>query len=79
MHKLLLSFQILGFALPIIIGQVAVLAKAFRVVGLVRMRACPGLFGAAAAMVATHAHILGVMSSRHMGAAHTKLLVILEV
>ena len=79
MHKLLLSFQILGFALPIIIGQVAVLAKALRVVGLVRMRACPGFFGAAAAMVATHAHILGVMSSRHMWAAHTKLLVILEV
>ena len=47
--------------------------------GLVRMRARPGLFGAAAAMVATHAHILGVVASIYMWAAHTKLLVILEV
>ena len=55
------------------------MAEAFRVVGLVRVRTCPSLFGAAAAMVATHAHVLGVMASRHMGAAHTILLVILEV
>ena len=75
----MLSFQILGFALPVIIGQVAVLTEALRIMGLVRVRTRPSLFGSAAAMVATHAHILGVMASRHMWAAHTKLVVILEV
>ena len=79
MYKLLLCFQILSFALTIIIGQVAILAEALRVMGLVRVRTCPGLFGAPTAMVTTHAHILGVMASRHMWAAYSKLLVILEV
>ena len=75
----MLSFQILGFALPVIIGQVAVLTEALRIMGLVRVRTRPSLFGSAAAMVATHAHVLGVMAPRHMRAAHTILLVILEV
>ena len=79
LYKLLLRLQILSLAFTIIIGQVTVLTEALRVVGLVRVRACPGLLGAPAAMVTTHAHILGVVASRHMWATHSKLLVILEV
>ena len=75
----MLRLQILSLAFTIIIGQVTVLTEALRVVGLVRVGARPGLLGAPAAMVTTHAHILGVVASRHMWATHSKLLVILEV
>lgn len=49
--------------LPILIvpGKVTVLAETLRVVELLRVRACPRLFGPAPAMVAGDAHILRVV------------------
>lgn len=61
---LLLLSLLLLFALPIILGQIAVLAKTLGVVEFLHMHTCPSLFGAAAAVVAVNAHAFGVVTSR---------------
>lgn len=53
----------LGLSLPVIAGEVAVLAEALRVVQFLGVLAGPGLLRAAIAVVATHAHIFGVVAS----------------
>ena len=69
--------QILCLALAVVVGEVAVLAEAFRVVKLVSVMACPSLLGAAAAVVAVHAHVLRVVAPLRMRTAHDSLHVLL--
>ena len=57
-------------AVLVVAGEVAVLAEAFAVVGLARVRAQPRFLGAASAMVAIHAHALGVVASVLVRAEH---------
>ena len=57
-------------AVLIVAGEVAVLAEAFAVVGLARVRAQPRLLGAASAMVAIHTHALRVVASVLVRAEH---------
>ena len=57
------------FALAIIFCKVAVLAKTFRIVKLIRMLACPSFLRPSNAVIAAHAHLLGVVATRVMGTA----------
>ena len=57
-------------AVLIVASEVAVLAEAFAVVGLARVRAQPRFLGAASAMVAIHAHALCVVASVLVRAVH---------
>ena len=62
-QPVLLRLQILGLSLSIVVGEVAILAEALRIVQLRVVLACPGLFRATTAMVAVHAHVLRVVAS----------------
>lgn len=75
LSALLCRQQVPCLALAIVVGEVAVLTQTLRVVQLVIVLACPGLLGAATAMVAAHAHIFGVMSAKVVRACDCAFLV----
>ena len=68
-----LCLQIFSLALAVVIGEVAVLAEAFRVVELVSVLTRPSLLCAAAPVVAVHAHVLRIVAPLFMRAAHDSL------
>ena len=61
------SFLLLSFS--VVFSQIAVLAESLRVVQLVLVLACPRLLRSTHSVVATHAHLLRVVTTVSVGTA----------